>query len=59
MKKVMMATVLVGSLSLGACATTGYNDPYYGNRGSCIGNPYPCEGGNAEYYTTGKKIYKA
>lgn len=32
MKKVMMATVLAGSLSLGACATTGYNDPYYGNR---------------------------
>ena len=32
MKKAMMATVLVGSLSLGACATTGYNDPYYGNR---------------------------
>ena len=32
MKKVMMTTLLVGSLSLGACATTGYNDPYYGNR---------------------------
>ena len=32
MKKVMMTTLLVGSLSLSACATTGYNDPYYGNR---------------------------
>ncbi len=29
MKKVMMTTLLVGSLSLGACATTGYNDGYY------------------------------
>jgi uncharacterized protein YcfJ len=32
MKKVMMTTLLVGSLSLSACATTGYNDPHYGNR---------------------------
>lgn len=32
MKKFLMATVLISSVSLSACATTG--DPYYGNRQS-------------------------
>lgn len=38
MKKAMMTAVLVSSLSLGACATTGYNDPYYnGGRSDTAG----------------------
>ncbi|GAA4008707.1 hypothetical protein [Sphingomonas humi] len=30
MKKVMMTALVASSMSLGACATTGYNDGYYG-----------------------------
>lgn len=29
MNKVMMTALVASSMSLGACATTGYNDPYY------------------------------